>query len=142
MATDLFVYPKQGQSQQQMEKDKFDCYTWAKQPSRFDPMQAPQATSPPSSQQRTAPRPLRGAAGGALGGLAIGSLAGEAGKSAAIGTATGGVVGCLRRRGQRRQQQSAEQRWVEKQASDYYRLCEENNRAYGASLVGKGYTVK
>ena len=27
---DLIVYPAKGRSQQQMEKDKFDCYSWAK----------------------------------------------------------------------------------------------------------------
>ena len=142
LASDLYIYPRKGQSPEQMEKDKFACYTWAKQQSGFDPMQAPQATSPPPPQQRTTARPLRGAAGGALGGLAIGSLAGEAGKGAAIGAATGGVIGGLRRRDQRRRQQSAEQQWAEQQASDYYRRREAYNRAYGACLEGKGYTVK
>ena len=28
-ASDLFVYPKAGQSAEQTEKDKFECYGWA-----------------------------------------------------------------------------------------------------------------
>jgi hypothetical protein len=48
----------------------------------------------------------------------------------------------LRRRDQRRRQQSAEQQWAEQQASDYYRRRGEYDRAYGACLEGKGYTVK
>jgi hypothetical protein len=27
---DLAVYPADGQSQEQMDKDKYECYTWAK----------------------------------------------------------------------------------------------------------------
>jgi hypothetical protein len=65
LASDLYIYPRKGQSPEQMEKDKFACYTWAKQQSGFDPMQAPQTTSPPPPQKRTTARPLRGAAGGA-----------------------------------------------------------------------------
>jgi len=34
------IYPAKGQSQQQMEKDKYECYTWAKGQTGFDPMQA------------------------------------------------------------------------------------------------------
>ena len=42
-AEEPFVYPTKGQSQEQMEKDKVDCYSWAKQQTGFDPMQAPKA---------------------------------------------------------------------------------------------------
>ena len=41
LGQDLIIYPAKGQSQQQMEKDKFDCFSWAKQRSGFDPMQTP-----------------------------------------------------------------------------------------------------
>jgi hypothetical protein len=47
VAQELFVYPNQGQSQDQMGRDKFDCYNWAKQQSGFEPMQPPAATTPP-----------------------------------------------------------------------------------------------
>jgi hypothetical protein len=36
---DLFVYPKNGQSQQQQSADRYDCHSWAVQQSGFDPMQ-------------------------------------------------------------------------------------------------------
>ena len=51
-AQDLFVYPAQGQSNDQMEKDKFECYNWAKGQTGFDPMQMPTASSPPPSQDK------------------------------------------------------------------------------------------
>ncbi len=40
MAQEVMIYPAKGQTQQQMEKDKFECYTWAKGQTGFDPMQA------------------------------------------------------------------------------------------------------
>ena len=50
LADDLFIYPTKGQSQEQMEKDKYDCYQWAKKESGFDPMALPTATAPPPQQ--------------------------------------------------------------------------------------------
>ena len=142
LAQDLIVYPAKGQGQKQMEKDKFDCYTWAKQQTGFDPMKTPTASTPPPAQGAPQGGAGRGAARGALGGLAIGSLAGEAGKGAAIGAIGGGLIGGMKRRDQARRQETAEQKWAEQQASDYYHKRDKYNRAYGACLEAKGYTVK
>ncbi len=141
-AQDPVVYPAKGQSQQQMEKDKFDCYEWAKKQTGFDPMKTPTASAPPPSDPGTSAGPGRGAAKGALAGLAIGSLAGEAGKGAAIGAIGGGLIGGARRRDHQRQQQQAEQQWAEQQAAEYSNKRHNYSRAYGACLEGKGYTVK
>ena len=53
---DLIVYPAKGQSNDQMEKDKYECYSWAKGQTGFDPMQTPTATSPPPSQETSLSR--------------------------------------------------------------------------------------
>lgn len=50
-AQEIIVYPAQGQSNDQMEKDKFGCYSWAKGQTGFDPMQMPTASSAPPSQE-------------------------------------------------------------------------------------------
>jgi hypothetical protein len=91
---DFMVYPSKGQNQQQTEMDKFECYSWAKQQTGFDPMATPTATSPPppSSQASVGGGMVKGGAVGVLGGLAIGSLPGNAGKGAAIGAAAGEQV--------------------------------------------------
>lgn len=47
LAQDPIVFPAEGQSQEQMEKDKFSCYQWAKNETGFDPMQTPTASAPP-----------------------------------------------------------------------------------------------
>ena len=142
MAKDLYVFPKSGQSNEQMEKDKHACYSWAKNQTGFDPMQQPTASSPPPPQQESSASGVRGAAGGALAGLAIGSLSGNAGRGAAIGAVSGGLIGGTRRHSQQRQQQQAEQQWAQQQANEYQHRRNEYNRAYGACLEGKGYTVK
>ena len=66
MAQDLVIYPAKGQSQEQLDKDKFECYTWAKEQTGFDPMQQPTATEPPPQQQAQKGGVVRGAARGAL----------------------------------------------------------------------------
>jgi len=124
---ELIIYPSKGQSPQQMEQDKYECYTWAKQQTGFDPMQAQQA----SQNQGPTGEVVKGAAVGALGGLAIGSIAGDAGKGAAIGAVGGGLIGGIRKK----QKQ-------EKQASAAAAGRNEYNRAFGACLEGRGYTVK
>jgi hypothetical protein len=37
--SDLFVYPKNGQSEEQQSKDRYECHTWAVSQSGFDPTQ-------------------------------------------------------------------------------------------------------
>ena len=132
---DPIVYPAKGQSTQQQEKDKYECYQWGKQQTGFDPMQEPHATSPPPPQSGSSL--FRGAARGAVAGAAIGAIAGDAGKGAAIGAASGGMVGGMRRRNQVAQQQQ----WAESQASQYQAQRHNYERAYGACLQGRGYTV-
>jgi hypothetical protein len=139
---DLYVYPRQGQSQQQMEKDKFDCYQWAKQQTGFDPMQQAQATAPPPPKEAPQGGVVRGGARGAALGAVGGAIAGDAGKGAAIGAATGALFGGMRRREQASREQYQQQQWAQQQANNYAQKRSEYTRAYSACLDGKGYTVK
>jgi hypothetical protein len=92
LAQDLAIYPAQGQSQQQMDQDKFECYGWARDQTGFDPMQAPPTAAPAPQQQSVAGGVAKGALVGGLAGLAIGAIADDAGKGTAIG-AIGGDIG-------------------------------------------------
>ena len=60
---DMYVFPNKGQSQETMEKDKYQCYQWAKQQTGFDPSQ-PQYTTQVNTQRQG--DVVRGAARGAL----------------------------------------------------------------------------
>ncbi len=142
LAQEPFIYPEKGQSQEQTEKDKYECYSWAKGQTGFDPMEVPTATAPPPQQQAQQGGVGRGAARGATVGVAAGAIAGDAGKGAAIGAASGALVGGMRRRDQQRSQQQAEQQWAQEQSANYAQQRNAYDRAYGACLEGRGYSVK
>jgi len=142
LAQDLIVYPAKGQSQDQMGKDKFECYSWAKKETGFDPMQTPQATAPPPQQEAPQGGIVRGGARGAAVGAIGGAIAGDAGKGAAIGAASGAMIGGMRRRDQQRRQQQAQDQWAQQQAAQYTQARNNYNRAFSACLEGRGYTVK
>jgi hypothetical protein len=127
------TYPARGQSPKQQSKDDGECYTWAKRSSGVDP-----ANMAPV-QQQTGPATgggerLQGAARGALGGAAIGAIAGDAGQGAGIGAVVGTMAGG--RRARQNQAASNQQAQAQQQQAigDY-------DRAYGACMQGRGYTV-
>jgi len=135
MARDFMIYPAQGQSYEQMDSDKYQCYGWAKNNSGFDPMQA---SAPQALQQTQQGGVVRGGAKGAAFGAIVGAIAGDAGKGAAIGAASGGMLGGMRRRSAQQQQNQMNQ-----QVQQSYNSARNNyDRAYSACLEGRGYTVK
>ena len=143
LAQEPIIYPAKGQSQDQMEKDKFECYSWGKKESGFDPMQPPQATEAPPQQEAKKGGAGRGAARGAAVGYGAGKVFGDSGSQGAkYGAATGAVVGGSRRRSQQKQQQQAQQQQAQEQAAQYSQSRDGYNRAYSACLEGRGYTVK
>ncbi len=133
-AQNLIVYPGQGQSQEQMEKDKFACHSWARQTTGFDPFQTAPVQQQPAQQRGL----LGGAARGAAGGAIIGAIAGDAGTGAAVGAGVG-TVG--RGMSNRRAQDQANQAQAQAQAQQNAAF-NEFNRAYAACLEGRGYTVR
>jgi hypothetical protein len=141
-AQELMIYPNQGQSNEQMEQDKFQCYSWAKQQSGFDPMAPPTATAPPPQQEARQGGVGRGAVRGGLVGVAAGAIAGDAGKGAAIGAASGALVGGMRRNDQVRNEKQKQEQWEQQQVQQYAQGRNSYNRAYAACLEGRGYTVR
>ena len=133
------IYPAKGQSPQQQASDDVACMAWAKQTTGIDPITAAQTPPPaPSGPATGGGERVSGAARGALGGLAIGAIAGDAGKGAAIGAASGGLIGGMRQRDQAAQQQAVQQN----QAANYDQQRSNFNRAYQGCLEGRGYSVK
>jgi hypothetical protein len=145
-AKEVYVFPKEGQDEQQMKLETSECAAWARQQTGFDP------SSPPSTEQLMAQAQSgqsRGGGGAAVaGGAARGAIAGSAiGKwtdndRTAYGAA-GAFIGSVR--AARRQEQAAAQRQSQAQQQAEAQLAEMNdayNRAYAACLEGKGYTVR
>ena len=144
LAQELVIFPAKGQTPEQMEKDKYDCYTWAKQQTGFDPMQAQQPTQAPAAQPAapTGER-IKGAARGAAVGAVVGEIANDdAGKGAGAGAAAGTMVGGMKTRQSRRNQAQAQQQQAQQQTAATDQQRSTYNRAYSACLEGKGYTVK
>ncbi len=146
-AQELIVFPAKGQSSEQMERDKFECYSWAKGQTGFDPMQMPTASSPPppKGDKSVAGGVVGGGVLGGVGGAVIGGIAGGskgARKGAAIGGLSGGAIGGMRSSSQNSQAEQQRKQWEQQQANQYMQQRNTYNRAYAACLEGKGYTVK
>ena len=141
MAQDPIVFPAKGQSQEQIEKDKFSCYQWAKNETGFDPMQTPTASTPPPQQQAGRGGALKGAAVGAGVG-AIVKRDDSRSKGAGTGALVGGVLGGARQSSQRQRDEQARQQWERQQANEYAQKRNTYNRAFSACMESKGYTVK
>jgi hypothetical protein len=144
-AQEVIVYPAKGQSEEQMEQDKFQCYSWAKKETGFDPMEIPTATSAPPKKEAPKGGAGRGAVAGAAAGAIVGGIAkGKKGlgRGAIIGGGSGALLGGMRREKQRKQEEQSRNQWEREQTNAYMQKRNTYNRAYGACLEGKGYTVK
>jgi hypothetical protein len=144
-AQELFIYPSKGQSAAQQDKDKYECYGWAKGQTGFDPMAPPTTkTPPPAGGGRSV---AGGAVSGAMAGAAIGAVGGavaggKAGKGAKIGTATGGLLGGMSAAGRNAQASQARRDWERQEANRYAAARGQYNRAFATCMEGRGYTVK
>ena len=137
----VFIYPARGQSPQQEQFDKGQCYSWAVQQSGFDPAN-PQVYTPPPPQAGAPQGGLfRGAAGGAAIGAAGGAIGGNAGEGAAIGAAVGGLFGLMRRARMEREQQEQQQSYQAQQQGAMAQGHAAYNRAFSTCMTGRGYTV-
>lgn len=141
-AQDFVIYPNKDQSQEQQEKDKFECYQYGKDQTGFDPMALPTASAPPPAKEEPKGGVGKGAVRGAVTGLAVGAIAGDAGKGAAIGATAGGLGGGMRRNDQKKQEAAAEEQWAQDQTNEYAAKRNNYNRNYVACMEGRGYTVK
>jgi Ser/Thr protein kinase RdoA (MazF antagonist) len=143
----LFFYPNQGQSEEQQDRDQYECYLWATQQTGFDPSNpnlAPhhrvEFVHEPASRHGTA----LGAAAGAVIGAAVTSRSNPA-KGAVVGAVAGAMLGAAsdasREEEARRRQQQYDQETADRYAESEIKA---NNyrRAQEACLEGRGYTVR
>lgn len=141
--TEIFFYPAKGQTREQQERDRYECYLWAREQTGFDPS-LPQLAPDQRIDVQPAPtdnKPAAGAMAGAIIG-AITSPRGEKAEGAVKGAMTGAILGGMAQEAEMRE---AEQRAqyernqvnakLAQQAADY-------RRAMTACLEGRGYTVK
>jgi hypothetical protein len=147
LAQDFVVYPAKGQSNEQTEKDKFECYGWAKSQTGFDPMQMPTTSSapPPKGNKSVAGGAVKGGVVGGAGGAIIGGIvSGRKGakKGAAIGGLSGGALGGMRSSSQNKKADAKREQWEREQANQYMQQRNAYNRNFAACMEGRGYSVK
>jgi len=138
----VFVYPSNGQSAEQTDRDRYECHVWAVQQTGVDPSRADanpyervvvQPANPPGS----------GTAAGAIGGAILGALiAGprDAGAGLVLGGVTGAVVGSAVDANAQEQAHMTQQQLNQSAAAGRAR-ADSYRRALGACLQGRGYTV-
>ncbi len=131
----MFVYPKNSHTKEQQEQDEFSCYKWAKEQTGFDPNKPVEQASAPAVPKGGA---VSGAAKGAAVGAIGGAIGGDAGKGATIGAEVGAAAGAHKRRKGEKQQEAAQEQAAQQQEAS----VEGYQRAFGACMEGKGYTVK
>lgn len=140
--TRVYAYARQGQSDVQLDRDRYECHLWAVKQTGFDPSAA---NVPPHQRVvvvRESPPPGASVAAGALTGAAIGAAVSrprDAASGAIVGAVAGAAIGAIAASGQPRRPerviQSERDRDIERGAANY-------RRALSACLDGRGYSVR
>jgi hypothetical protein len=146
-STQVFVYPTGGQSQEQLNRDRYECYLWGVKQSGFDPSQTSLAP-----HQRVDVVPAQPSGTNTVAGVITGAVLGaviagprDAGGGAIVGGVIGGAAGAASDAQREARVNQVQKRYddrdnarmakLEKQAGNY-------RRALTACLEGRGYTVK
>ena len=139
----VFFYPERGQTQEQQDRDRYECFNWAVRETGFDPSRRPLVRE---QRQAVVPAPSHAAAiGGAVVGAVLGaavSSPGNAGAGAVVGGVAGGMVGAAADSSARSDAvnyNAAVARRVERR---YGAEMSNYRRAMSACLEGRGYSVK
>ncbi len=138
----IFVYPAQGQSPEQTERDRYECHEWAVQQTGVDPSR-PGTNAYERVVVQPANPPGSGALAGAIGGAIIGSILGgprNAGAGLILGGATGAIVGSAAD-SSAQAQATQTQAQLNQSAAQGRAKADSYRRAIGACLQGRGYTV-
>ena len=143
----VFFYPKTGQTPEQQDRDRYECYNWAMQQTGFDPGSP---SIPPERRVTVVPVPSPGhdTAAGAIAGAVVGALAAgprRAPGGALIGAAVGGLAGAASdtaRQEQARQLEAVYARQDQALDVQLERKALEFRRAMSACLEGRGYSTR
>jgi hypothetical protein len=145
--TTIYFYPTRGQSQEQQDRDRYECYRWAVKQTGFDPGQAQLAPHQRVQVTPAAP-PGSDTAAGAVTGAVVGSMLSsrhDSGFGMVFGAITGAMLGAASDEERQRQAAQVQQQYDAKDAQRYAQLEKQSRdyqRAMTACLEGRGYTVR
>jgi len=145
--TNVYFYPKEGQSPERQDRDRYECYNWAVKQTGFDPNLV---SLPPEYRVSVVPVPPPGhdTAVGAVAGAMIGAVAGgprHAPEGALVGAAVGALAGAASDSARQESARRIEEGYARRDQAYYDRLerkARDYRRAMSACLEGRGYAVK
>jgi outer membrane lipoprotein SlyB len=146
--TQVYFYPKAGQTTEQQSRDHYECYNWAVKQTGFDPSQS---SIPPERRVKVVPMPPPGhdttvlaITGAVLGALIAGPR--HAGAGALIGAGSGAVAGAASDVSRQQYAQQMQEAYVNRDQALDARHEQERarnlKRAMSACLEGRGYSVQ
>jgi hypothetical protein len=145
--TQVYFYPRAGQTTEQQSRDHYECYNWAVNQIGFDPSQS---SIPPQKRVKVVPMPPPGhdtavlaIAGAVLGALIAGPR--HAAGGALIGAGSGAIAGAASDVSRQQYAQQMEEAYANSnQALDvqYETKARDFRRAMSACLEGRGYSVQ
>jgi hypothetical protein len=145
--TQVYFYPKAGQTTEQQSRDHYDCYNWAVQQTGFDPGRS---AIPTDQRVRVVPMPPPGhdTATLAVAGAVLGALIGgprHAVGGALIGASGGVIAGAASDSARVESARQQEEAYAAQDRARDARLEEKGfgfRRAMSACLEGRGYSVR
>jgi hypothetical protein len=143
---DVFFYPLHGQGAEQQDRDRYDCYLWARQRTGFDPSRLP--SSQPAPRVVAVPPPGYDTAVGAATGAVIGAAVSQpwhTGEGAAIGAVAGAVIGAASDAARQQQAEQAQARYDQARSrrdAEIEATVQSYRRAMQACLEARGYAVR
>ena len=146
-STQVYFYPKMGQSLEQQSRDHYDCYNWAVKQTGFDPGQS---QIPKEERVRVVPMPPPGhdTATLAIAGAVLGALIGgprHAAAGAMIGATGGMIAGAASDAARQESARQMENSYGARDRAQEARLAAKASdfrRAMSACLEGCGYSVQ
>lgn len=146
-STQVYFYPKTGQTSDQQARDHYECYNWAIKQTGFDPSQS---SIPTDQRVRVVPMPPPGhdTATFAIAGAVLGALIGgprHAAQGALIGAAGGAITGAASDAARQESARRMEETYNDQDRRRNAQLAEKAlgfRRAMSACLEGSGYSVK
>jgi hypothetical protein len=140
----VYFYPSNGQSEEQQDRDRYECHNWGVRETGFDPTLRLTA-----GDERGGVVPAR-SSGQTVGaaaavGAVIGAIAGGRGdalEGAVVGAMAGTVLGSAAASAQDAEARRVERAGAMQTSLRYERQAVEFRRAMSACLEGRGYSVK
>lgn len=140
----VFFYPQQGQSPEQQDRDRYECFNWAVRQTGFDPSRRP---LPRETREAVVPAPSSGLApfAGAVAGAMLGAAVagpGHTGQGAVVGAAAGGLLGAAAEQSAQAEAERINQARASRDSGRFTREMSDYRRAMTACLEGRGYSVR